>query len=253
MPKYIVLTRPVGTNTFLQEKLSSLGISIYEMPSISIEENILTDKEIAYIKDIKSFDWIIFTSANGVHALMKKLIALDMNNDDLIGIKIGVIGPATANVAKEYGLKIAFRPSIYISSQIPKEIEDIRNKKILLPRANIASNELEYSLAKKGATVINIPIYNTNNNLGIDKVFAKLLNEDKISYITFTSSSTVKGFMKRIEKETMNRILSIPAVCIRPITANTAREIGFHTIFISKEYTMKGIFNTLFDLNNNNE
>lgn len=247
--KFVVLTRPLLFNKYLKNKLKLESINVYEFPTIKIVNKNLSNKEILLLQNLSSFGWIIFTSVNSVNIFIKELSLLEIDIRVIKSKKIGAIGPSTAMALRGYNINVTFEPSKFISTKIAEEIGDIKGAKILLPNANIASLELQIALKRKGANVENFHIYKTEYITKRDPELVRLVKAGYISYITFTSSSTVNGFIKRINKDNLSDIIyDIAVVCIGPQTAKTAKRVGFKKIYIADEYTVKGILYKLVDL-----
>lgn len=242
--KYIVITRPEPENTILEKKLQQYGASIYNFPTIQITENNI-DKQI--LTEIHSFDWIVFTSSKGVEAFMhnadQSLITILKNK------KIAVVGPKTAEKLTSYNLKANFMPTKYTTHDLAKELTEIAGKQLLLARSNIASKELVTDLKKKKAIVTDIPMYTTESITTPDKAFEKMIKNDTVNCLTFTSPSTVIGFFDRIgNAEIKQKVLAIPVISVGPVTTKTAKEYGFTHIYTADEYTTDGMIKKLLEI-----
>lgn len=248
MEKYVILTRPEGQNIFLQKELEKVKIPTYEFPSIRIVDSVLSHQQENEILSLETFDWIIFTSVNGVNAFIHKMNSLGKSLEDLRGIKVGAIGPSTKKAIENVGLVVSFMPSSYVSSKIPKDIGNVNGLKILLPRADIAGEELSYELEGLGATVVNIPIYKTEYINDEDtKVYEHIKKDDVI--VTFSSASIVTGFVNRVKNEEAIEAVKIKTcICIGPVTADKARSCGFQNIYIADTYTLKGLLDKLLKI-----
>lgn len=242
--KYIVITRPEPENIILEKKLQKYGASTYNFPTIQITENSI-DKQI--LAEIHSFDWIVFTSSKGVEAFMrnadKSVITILKNK------KIAVVGPKTEEKLASYHLKANFMPTKYTTHDLAKELTEIAEKHILLARSNIASKELVTDLKTKKAIVTDIPMYTTESITTPDKEFEKMIKNDTVNYLTFTSPSTVIGFFDRIgNAEIKQKVLTIPVISVGPVTTKTAKKYGFTHIYTAEEYTTDGMIKKLLEI-----
>jgi uroporphyrinogen-III synthase len=242
----IINTRPEPDNKEFTKKLQQQGYTVYEFPTITTTENMQDEAVRETIKYIEKFDWIIFTSVKGVDAFMHIADALHIKKDIYANKNIAVVGPKTAERVKYYDLVVKFIPSQFTTEQLGKELENIKNKKILLARSDIASKQLAKDLQTKGASVTDIPIYkteySTNSDLGIDA----LLQNDEIDAITFTSPSTITGFFKRVTNpQTIEHALAAKVVSVGPVTTKTAKNAGFKDIYTAKQFTTDNMIEVL--------
>lgn len=244
--KYIVITRPLAESKNLQKQLKRLGFKTLIYPTIEIQKNLLTEEAKKHLAHISSFHWIVFTSQNGVRFFVETLRELDIDPAILQKKYIAVVGPKTAEEVKKHQLPVHFIPSKFTTEHLANELQNIQGKKILLPRANIATPKLTEQLEKRGAHVTNIPIYNTKLTEIHNKEFEKLLETNQILCITFTSSSTVKGFLKNIEDMHMDTVIfSLPVVSIGPVTTKFLKQSGFQNVYMADTFTIEGMFTKL--------
>lgn len=247
--KCIVITRTPEDNKPFKEKLESYGAVVYELPSITITGNTKDKFIINTVRNIFTYDWIIFTSAKGVDFFMQVYKSLGIDIAVLKKKKIAAVGSKTAEKIRAYNLQVDFIPTKYTTEQLAKELTGIEGKKILLARSDIASKEFIIELTKSGASITDIPIYKTEYLGKQDEIFEKLVKEKKIHFLTFTSPSTVKGFFERVKKADIKRkVLAIPIVSVGPVTTKTAQKYGFHKIFTADSYTTAGIIKKLQEI-----
>jgi len=241
--KKIVVTRSRPQASQLVGLLKDLGADVLEYPTISIR---MIDPNPALeraIKGMKQYQWIIFTSANGVSCLFYHIEKMLLDTRILSGIKIAAIGPATADELKIHGIRADMIPVSYKAEGVIEgllSLEDIRGKRILIPRAETAREILPEELEKKGAQPDVLPVYKTlpderANTAGL----VKELEEGKVSMITFTSSSTVNNFFSNLEgKIAMGDLMGVAMACIGPITENTLNKKGFSATVTPENYTI---------------
>jgi uroporphyrinogen-III synthase len=151
------------------------------------------------------------------------------------------------------GCAPAFVPDTYVAEAIIEQIDDVQGRRILLPRADIARQALATGLRERGATVDEVAAYRTVHAGGAGSL-AELLSRGSVDAVTFTSSSTVRytvggmveaGLDKPQAVEMLNRTA---VVCIGPVTAATATELGLHVSAIADEYTTEGLVDALVAL-----
>src|SRR5882724_3144179 len=240
--KYIVMTRPVLENDAFTKSLKKSGILFLSYPSITTSNNASEKMIEKYFTDKTDYDWLIFTSANGVRFFMDALQKADYEKKDLQKIAIAAVGPQTAKEVEKYNLDVSFIPSKFTTADLAKELPNITGKKLLLPRSNIASTALQKQLLARGATVTNIPIYKTEYASSDLTNFLSLIHNKQILCITFTSPSTVKGFIKNItDSKSQEKIFSVPVVSIGPVTTKALQKVGFKKIYTAEVHTIKGM------------
>jgi len=243
---FVVITRPENISTTLQKKIEALGLLTYFFPSISIAKSNLTKKEKKYFPELDSFDWIVFTSQNGVRLFFATLTQLHIPIDKIQNIKIAAVGKKTAEAVQKSNLPVSFIPTRYTTDALADELSPVMGKKIFMARANLATPVLTKKLQERGATVINIPIYKTSYIENDTSELAMLIKNNNIFCITFTSPSSVNGFFKSIKKSSIRKfILSIPVLSIGPVTTNTLKKCGFTSIYTADTFTFEGMIRKL--------
>jgi uroporphyrinogen III methyltransferase/synthase len=244
----IVITRPEKQADDLAHLLTREGANPIHFPTIKIVPPPDWHNLDAAIKNLEDYDWLIFTSANGVAFFFERLFAKAKDIRDLKGIKICCIGPATAQQVESKGIRVDLVPDKFISEGILESFSriNLRGKKILIARAAKARDVLPAGLKKLGAKVDVVTAYETINSGKKKNDLETLFKENQVDVITFTSSSTVNNFVK-----IMGRNFSLPKgvkiACIGPVTAATAARAGFSVDIHQEEYTMEGLVHALID------
>lgn len=244
----IAITRPAQQAGPLLAQLRALGAEPLACPTIAIAAPDDFAPLDAAIGRLASYDWLIVTSANGVHALLGRMAALGIEAAALGRLTIGAIGPATAAALAEYGLRAAFMPSEYVAEAIVAEIGALAGQRILLPRADIARAVLAEGLRAGGAQVDVLAAYRTLPGPGI-ATLAELLPAGRLDAIAFTSASTVRFLLAGLRDQRAHAALAATRiVCIGPITAAAARAAGLPVAAVAAEYTAAGLVNALLGL-----
>ncbi|MGI5912055.1 MAG: uroporphyrinogen-III C-methyltransferase [Syntrophomonadaceae bacterium] len=248
--KRIFVTRARAQVSRMVEAINDLGGEAIEFPSIVIkEEENLTGLYNAFMH-LDSYNWIIFTSVNTVQIFFNEMKNQGIDIRALHGIKLCAIGPATRDSLQSYGLVIDLIPEEYQAEGI---IAALKGKVkmgqwVLLPRARGARKVLPETLRQWGLHVNEVILYEA---LPADDQPQAKINEildDKVDYLTFTSSSTVKNFVRMVGKDNLLRIQNkVKVACIGPITAETARSYGFKVDILAKQYTIDGLLKALID------
>ena len=255
--KRVLITRAQEQSSELVHRLTNLGADPIEAPTIKItppENYEPLDKACAAIS---TFDWIIFTSVNGVDYFMQRLLGGPNDVRNLKGVRLCAIGPATAERLNRFGLKIDLMPSEHRAEAIIKILgaDQIQGKRVLLPRADIAREVLATELRHAGAEVIEVTAYctvlaNTDHDETPDVY--KMLLEQEIDVVTFTSASTVRNFVKILGSEATADLLQTTLVAaIGPVTAAAAKDLGIITNIMPTTYTIPALVDAITEHFNN--
>ncbi|MCX5834274.1 MAG: uroporphyrinogen-III synthase, partial [Deltaproteobacteria bacterium] len=246
--KGIVVTRPEDQAGEFAALLLEEGARVIRFPTIEIAPPESWEGLDRAIDGIESYDWIIFTSANGVRFFFSRLQEGGRDVRDLKGLGICTIGPATARVIEERGLRVDIVPDEYISEGIVAAFKgkNLKGKKILLPRAEVARDVVPEGLKKLGAAVDVVTVYRTVRSGYKKSDLQPLMDAGKVDVITFTSPSTVINF-----KLIMGKEISLPEkvkiACLGPVTAAAAKKHGFSVDIFQAHYTIPGMVKALAD------
>ncbi len=247
----VVVTRARAQAGELSVELEKLGAEVREFPTIEIQPPQDFGPLDGAIQELDSFDWIVFTSVNGVDAFLERLrhLGLDLRAVPR-GAKIAAIGPATAERLIEAGLRVDVVPDEYRAESLLEalDIESLSGQRILIPRARVAREVLPETLREAGAEVIVPPAYETVPiSEGADEL-AKLLESGDIDCVTFTASSTVDNFVGAFSDDASRLLSNAKVACIGPITSDTARKHGIRVDIEADEYTIPGLIEAVLDL-----
>ena len=235
----VLVTRAPGQASALSERLRALGAEPVELPVISFVapgDPAPLDAAIARLAD---YDWVIFTSVNGVDAFVTRVDALDGDLAPLASAQLAAIGPATAARLADHGLRARFVPERFVAESVLSGLVErgVAGKRVLLPRAEEARDVLPDGLRAAGAEVDVVAAYRTVAPVATPETLAQLHDLD---IVTLTSSSTARNLAAllggRLEQLGAARI-----ACIGPITARTARAAGFRVDIVAEEYSIPGL------------
>ncbi|MCX6374917.1 MAG: uroporphyrinogen-III synthase, partial [Armatimonadetes bacterium] len=245
--KRVLVTRSREQASELSELLREQGADPIEFPVIRISPPESFDELDAALERIDKYDWLLFTSANGVWAVMARLLELGRDVRWLKGPKIGAIGPKTAETILCLGIGVDFTPSKFVAESVVEEFpEDPSGKRILLPSAEEAREVIPEKLSERGAVVDVVTAYRTlsdeSDQSDMSDRIQELLSSGGIDIITFTSSSTVKNFVKLVGASVPE---GVKIACIGPITAGTAESLGLRPDIVAEEYTIEGLVEAL--------
>ncbi len=235
----VLVTRARQQAGVFAELLEQQGAEVIRFPTIeTVPLEQYTPLDTA-IRQIEGYDWLIFTSVNGVTHFCQRLDAVDQDLRSLANIRIAAIGPATAKAVKALHLKVDAVPAEYRAEALLPLLNEVQGKRILLPRAAEAREVLPQELQRRGATVDEVPAYQTVRPQAKVEELEAWLEEDRIDLVTFTSSSTVRNLVAMLGNEGASEILSKTLIgCIGPVTADTARSFGLNVKVQPKEYTI---------------
>ena len=242
--KKIVVTRAREQASDLVRLLAGQGAECLEYPTIKIRPpEDLKPLERA-VQNLSVYDWIVFTSVNGVVYFFEHLFAAGKDVRALGRLQTAAIGPATAERLREYGLTSDIVPETYRAESVVKAFEKVKlkGKKILLPRAKEARPVLPRELNRMGAAVDEIPAYETIIAAENAAELVQKLKDRQIDLITFTSSSTVKNFKALLPAENFAALIQgVTIASIGPITTDTARQLGFDVHITADSFTIPGL------------
>lgn len=248
--KRIVVTRARAQASELSEELSALGADAVEYPVIKIAPPESFDPLDEAIDGLdQGYDWIVFTSVNGVESFLARLFLKGKDIRALGRAKLAAIGTATAQALEIRGLRVDYIPEEYraegLLAGFPQE--EVQGKKILIPRAMEARTILPEELAKRGGQVYEVPAYQTVLDTHEAVELVEQLKNGEIDVVTFTSSSTVKNFLSLVEKGggDVELLKKTTIACIGPITAETAKGAGVQVDLEAQEYTIHGLVQAL--------
>lgn len=244
----IVITRPEEQAGEFSELLAEEGARVIYFPTIEIIPPETWQDVDRILAGIGDYDWIIFTSANGVRFFFRRLREIGGDLRDLKGVSVCTIGPATAAAIEKMGIRVDLVPRDYLSEGIIRAFQDkgLKGKKILLPRAEIAGDILPEGLKTLGAMVDVVTVYRTVRAAGDRSRLETLVHQGKVEVVTFTSPSTVVNF-KAIVGEDFRLPGSVRIACIGPVTAAAAETHGFKVDILQERYTIPGMVEALVE------
>ncbi len=254
--KRILVTRAREQASQLAAAIEELGGEPLSLPSIRTRwpsRPEALDKLDRSLRSLREFDWVMFTSVNGVDYFFERLALLELDIRSLGRARIAAVGPKTAEALRRRGLRTEALPAEYqaegmLASLLPHLKQ---GQRALLPRANIARSYLPEALRKLGLEAVEADVYETVISDEDAAEATGLLREGKIHAITFTSSSTATNFwelLKRQEAENPHDLLrGVRIVCIGPKTAETAAKLGMRVSRVAEQATIESLVQALKD------
>ena len=236
--KRVVITRPRAQAAELADRLRQAGFEPIYFPVIEIrpiENNVPLER--AFTK-LGCYEWVVFTSVNAVDVVFNQFPSLTWNG----ATRVAAIGSKTAEALKTRNVTPDFVPEEFVAEAILPGLGDLRGKWVLLPRAEIAREELPEAICNAGGVPHEITVYKTlpvqADPNGLEALQAG------VDVITFTSASAVHSFaavVRRNELDPFDLPNNPRFACIGPITEQAAREEGFDNLIVAEEYTTDGL------------
>ena len=249
--KIIVITRAKEQAGGFSKKLKAFGARVIEFPTIKFappEDWTGVDKAIS---NLSHYDWLIFTSVNGVRFFFTRLEEKGLDFSLLRGISIAAIGPATAREIEKRGFEVSYIPENYVAESIVDGFKkyDLKGKKALLPRAEKARELIPEKLREEGMEVDVVAVYRTLPERKNASEMARMIKKGEVNLITFTSSSTVRNFVEVLagKLDLESSLSQVRIACIGPVTAKTARELGLKVDILAEEFTIDGLIKSILN------
>lgn len=236
----VMVTRPHHQADALADPLEVLGAEVIRAPAIRIEppeDYAELDRAIA---GLDAYDWIVFTSVNGVGAFFDRCSATPR-------AQLAAIGPATAEAIEARGLDVALTPERFVAESLFDALSqrtDLASLRLLIPRADIARAALPRALIAAGAHVDVVTAYRTITATEEVERAAALVEHGAVDAVTFTSGSTVRSFFSTGAAHLRERTT---AASIGPITSGVLRELGIEPAIEARSYTTVGLVEAIRD------
>ncbi len=233
----VVVTRAREQASSLRAELERLGARVVELPAIEISPLHFD------LPDLDSYDWVVFTSANGVAGFFERgLGAAGLDARALAGARVAAIGPGTAAALERRGLRVDVVPERFVAESLLDAMPQAGDgARVLVPRAAVARDALLERLRDRGYDVEVLPVYETRTATP-DPDALDLVRRGEVDAVTFTSSSTVTNFLDVVGDLPDPRPV---VVAIGPVTAETARERGLGADAVAQRHTIDGLVETL--------
>jgi uroporphyrinogen-III synthase len=232
----------------LSASLRSLGASVIEIPFIEIRKPSTFLPLDNALKDLKTYDWLILTSVNGVEAMWNRLQKLRIARKNLKHLQIAAIGPATKRAIVKHGLKVKMVPEEYVAESVVKGLRDkVNSMRVLLVRAKVARDVIPDELRAAGALVDVVEAYETVVPEK-SRVRLRALVKDakrRPHIVTFTSSSTARNFAELLGTARTRSLKNIQFASIGPVTSATLRDLELPVAIEAREFTMGGLIRAI--------
>jgi len=242
----VLVTRPAHQAAGMVRKLEHLGAVVYRLPTVEIRDTLDTaplDRALAQVR-AGTWDWLVFTSANGVHAFFRRLEAIGRDLRDIGLIRLAAIGPKTAAALRDYRLRADVVPADTFSSEglVESLAPHVSGRRVLLARANRGRELLREELARV-ATVEQVTVYDQVDTLTPDAVVLDHLRRGEIRYVTLPSSKIAENLLRAFDETIRGRVErgEVNLVAISPETGNAARQMGYPVAAEATTFTADGL------------
>src|SRR6202795_445661 len=231
----------------LSASLRGLGAAVVEIPFIEIQKPKSYQPLDEVLKNIKSYDWVVLTSTNGVEAMWQRIRKLRITRRGLKHLQIAAIGPATKAAIVKHGLKVKMVPEEYVAESVVKGLRDkIKGKRVVLIRAKVARDVIPEELRKAGAEVDVVEAYETVvPEKSRARLSALMRSSRRPHVVTFTSSSTAKNFAELLGDSRDGLLENLQFASIGPVTSATLRELQMPVTIEAREFTMGGLIRAI--------
>lgn len=250
--KRVLVTRPQQQAPELVRRLRDLGACVSTLPAVAIAAPADWTPVDAALARMQDYRWLVFTSSNGVHALMKRMQTIGFDSRLLGNVKIAVIGPSTADTLRKYYLNPDLMPAEYCSESLAAALGPLAvGARVLLARADRGRDLLREELAKV-CSVDQIAVYAQVDAIAEDAGAFDLVRRGEIDFVTLTSSNIARSFLSRLDETCRARIQAgiVQLVSISPVTSAAIEAMGMPVAAEAKVYTSAGVVAALWELAN---
>ncbi len=241
----VLVTRPRHQAGGMLRKIELLGGVPYLLPTVEIRDPVDTsalDAALGKLRD-GGWDWVVFTSTNGVHAVVRRLKALGRDLRAFGRVKLAAIGPKTADALREYHLEPDVVPTAFWSEGLVEALaKEVAGKRVLLARANRGRELLREELSKIAA-VEQVVAYEQVDAIDPNAEAFNPLRRGEIGYVTLTSSNVARAFLSACDETIRGRINrgEVKLVAISPETGKAVRDLGYAVAAEATEFTADGV------------
>ena len=234
----VLVTRPRHQAETLSAQLQQLGANVLYQPAIEIREPFDWGPVDIVIQRMNDFDWLVFSSSNGAHFFLRRLLALGKDMRSLGGVRLAAIGPATVEALAEYRLKADFQPATFRAEALAEALAlHVRGQRVFLARASRGREVLAALLTAAGADVVQAVVYESRDIETPAADVVEALSAGRIDWITVTSSAIARSLVKLFGEA----LLRTRRVAISPLTAETLAESGYPAAAVAKQFTSAGV------------
>lgn len=238
----VVVTRPSSQTMKIGRLLEEFGAKPVLVPTIAILPPTVHGPLDRALQDASKYEWIVFTSANGVRSVLGRCAVLGIDFSAWANIRLAAVGTSTAKTMEDAGLTVSAIPHAYRSDRLPDAMGDVEGGCVLLPRSDIADPRLPELLRSRGARVDAVSAYRTEYVEITADAKASLKEADAM---TFTSPSSIRGLLKGLGSDDPGCIENTVVATVGPVTSDAARALGVRVDVEATESTFRGLVEAL--------
>ncbi len=245
----VVVTRPEGQADSIIARLELCGATVLHAPAIRITDPPSYTALDAALRHLPLYDWVVWTSANGVTRTLMRLDALSLDRGQMRRCKIAAIGSSTARVIAAHGFAVDLMPPHAVAESLRDALIAAgvgAGTHLLVPQPVVSRDMLASGLRAVGAVVDVVPAYQTELNSDAAADVRRWLDDGAIDIALVTSPSTVRGLLALLDDD-MKTLRRIPLGCIGPVTADAVRALGITPALVATEHTNDGLVAALID------
>ena len=240
MSPTVLVTRPAADVPELVAALDERGVDAVAVPTVTIDRATAAVGVDAMLGGgLDDADWLVVTSANGAAAIAERMAATTAVLPE--HTRLAAVGPATAGALEAAGLRVDHVPDVYRTVAIADGLGDLVGRHVVLARADAATPDLRDALEARGAHVTELVAYRTIEGPAESRDPLHGALQRDLDGVAFTSGSTVRGLLRLASPTDRQRARAIPAFCIGPVTAATARRFGFDVEAVADPHTAGGL------------
>jgi uroporphyrinogen III methyltransferase/synthase len=246
----VLVTRPVLQAGDFIRRLELLGSVPFVLPAVEILPPASWTEVDRRLQHLEDYDWLVFTSVNGVRSFLGRLRETGRDMRALAKIKLAAIGPSTADALREFHLDADLVPAEFRSEALASELaERAAGQRILLARADRGRDLLRISLAKV-ASVDQVTVYRQTDAVPPDGQVHDALRRGEIDYVTLTSANVARSVLRTLDEIGRARAHAgdLRIVTISPVTSAAVTELGYPVAAEAREYTTDGLLQALVEL-----
>lgn len=243
----VLVTRPEGDAETTVELLEELGARVLSAPAITIRPIDEPTELDNALKNLHEFDWLVFTSSNGVRFFFERLRKIGLDNRALGHLKFAAIGPGTARALNDRGFLADVVPEKYRSEDFAEALaSQVKGQRLLLARADRGRTVLKDQLEPIAAQVVQIPVYHNEDAKDLPADIISELQSGQVDWVMLTSSAIVRRFRGMLPTDFSAEVLSrINFASISPVTSAAAREVGIEPTVEATEFTIPGLISAI--------
>ena len=233
----ILITRPRMQALKMSRMLTDLGAGCFLQPAIEITAPLDWSAADEAMENIGQYDWLVFSSANGVHFFLDRFCDIYGDLRRLGSVRLAAIGPQTSLAVESYRLKVDLQPSEYCAEELAASLKAQVGSRFLLARASRGREVLSETLIDAGAQVDQVVVYESTDVKEIDPAIQQAMSEQQIDWITVTSSAIARSLVSLFG----SALHQMRLASISPITSATLNELGYQPAVEADDYTIEGL------------